>query len=418
MNEEDLFHQACARPAAERSAFLDEACAGDSKLRQRLQTLIEAHESGSNLLDRPALEPISSAAADTHATLPFASKDVSAELKRGSNIPYFGDYEVIEEIARGGMGVVYKARQVSLNRVVALKMILAGQLASDAEIQRFRTEAEAAANLNHPNIVPIYEIGEHRGQHYFSMKLVEGTSLATQTGTFLADPKSAAELVAKVARAVHDAHEHGILHRDLKPSNILLDGRSEPYLVDFGLAKHADGRPTPTRTGAIMGTPSYMAPEQARSEKNAHPRGGRLQPWRHPLRAADRPAAVSRGKTSRHDLASAGPQSFPASTLNSRIERDLETICLKCLDKDPRKRYASALALAEDLDRWRTGQSIEARPSGRSPAVGSSPSEIPRRRSCWWFSPAGTSTSACPGSGGGCIGSCSAGSCWEDCGAA
>src|SRR5262245_9237427 len=182
-------------------------------------------------------------------------------------VRYFGDYELIEELARGGMGVVYRARQVSLNRPVALKMILAGQLATPAAMQRFHTEAEAAARLDHPNIVPIYEIGEHDGQHYFTMKLMEGGTLAEGSlkskVQSLKLARAAARLVVTVAHAVHYAHQRGILHRDLKPTNILLDEKGEPHITDFGLAKLAEDNSSLTLSAAILGTPAYMSPEQA-----------------------------------------------------------------------------------------------------------------------------------------------------------
>ncbi|HJZ91698.1 MAG TPA: serine/threonine-protein kinase, partial [Gemmataceae bacterium] len=189
----------------------------------------------------------------------------------------FGDYELLEEIARGGMGVVYKARQVSLTRDIAVKMILAGKLASEADIQRFRQEAESVAALDHPNILPIYEAGEHEGQHFFSMRLVEGGSLADLLAQSpRPSVRAFVNLLAQVCRAVHYAHQRGVLHRDIKPSNILLAGASPltpdshsltPLVTDFGLAKKVEGESSITHTGAVLGTPSYMAPEQARAER-------------------------------------------------------------------------------------------------------------------------------------------------------
>ncbi len=174
-------------------------------------------------------------------------------------VRYFGDYELLEEIARGGMGIVYKARQVSLNRIVALKMILAGSFASSREVQRFRSEAESAANLDHPHIVPIYEVGEHQGHQYFSMKFVEGTSLAKHPRTY---PRSEVKEMIDMIRAVHHAHQRGVLHRDLKPSNVLVDSGGTRLVADFGLAKRlADGDKSFTETGQVLGTPKYMAPE-------------------------------------------------------------------------------------------------------------------------------------------------------------
>jgi WD40 repeat protein/serine/threonine protein kinase len=301
--------------------------------------------------------------------------------------PAIPGYELLAELGRGGMGVVYKARQTRLNRTVALKMLLAGQLASVTEMERFRTEAEAVASLDHPNIVTIHEVGEYDGRFYFTMKLVEGRSLSG----FAGPPQEAARLVSVVARAVHYAHQRGIIHRDLKPGNILLEaphplapspkeGEGErgegclgrgvggegwtPYVTDFGLAKRLQADSRMTQTGAIMGTPAYMPPEQASGKKgevttlaDVYSLGAvlyELLTGRPPFHAETPLETLVQVLEKEPEL---------PGRLNPLVDRGLEAVCLKCLEKDPKRRYPSAGELADDLERWLAGVPILAQRS-------------------------------------------------------
>jgi serine/threonine protein kinase/tetratricopeptide (TPR) repeat protein len=277
----------------------------------------------------------------------------------------FGDYELLEQIGRGGQGVVFRARQKSLNRTVALKVISLGQWASKAHLKRFRLEAEAAAHLEHPGIVPIHEVGERDGSCYFSMKFVEGGQLDEVVRRESMSIRQAAELIAKVARTVHYAHEHGILHRDIKPGNILLDAKGEPHLTDFGLARLVESESSVTQTLDVLGTPSYMAPEQAvgnnaavSSATDVYGLGGVL----YQLLTGQPPFAGGTTYETIKLLENTEPKQ--PRLLNPKIDRDLSTICLKCLEKDPKRRYTSALALAEDLERWLKHEPIQARHTG------------------------------------------------------
>ncbi|MGI9328643.1 MAG: serine/threonine-protein kinase, partial [Pseudomonadales bacterium] len=292
---------------------------------------------------------------------------------------HFGDYELLEEIARGGMGVVYKARQISLNRIVALKMILAGQLASPAELRRFHAEAEAAAKFDHPGIVPIFEVGEYDGQHFFSMGYVDGDSLAARLREGPLASRASAILLKKICQAVQYAHEHDVIHRDLKPANILLsvtdqqtlaenelgvetgDLNVTPRITDFGLAKRLQGESELTGTGQILGTPSYMSPEQAvGSSQQIGPASDlyslgailyQMLTGRPPFQAETPLATLSQ-------LLESEP--VPPRLLNSDVPRDLEAICMKCLEKQPASRYRSASDLSDDLQRYLEGEEIHA----------------------------------------------------------
>ncbi len=326
-----------------------------------------------------------------------------------------GDYELLAEIAHGGMGVVFKARQLSLNRLVALKMIRAAGFASEAELRRFHLEAEAVAQLDHPNIVPIHEVGEHDGQPFFTMKLIEGGSLAERIAGRPGElsQRAAAALLARTARAVHFAHQRGILHRDLKPGNVLLDEHGEPQVTDFGLARHLASDSSLTVSGAVVGTPSYMAPElaaghghEATTAADVHSLGAilyELLTGQPPFEAATPletmrqvveqepvpPWIVRRKRFEQERAAGPNPKSESRNPKEARIPKsetsadlprlrrsdfgsvsdfgsrasDLDIICLKCLEKNPAQRYASAEALAEDLEHWLRHEPIRARPS-------------------------------------------------------
>lgn len=327
---------------------------------------------------------------DADAAEPVEGPQFS-EIADGGPAGRFGEYELKREVARGGMGVVYEAEDTRLSRSVALKMIRGYVFSSPADRVRFRAEAGAAAHLDHPNIVPIYEIGEYQGQPFFTMKLIEGCSLADRLKDGLLPPLEAAALMAKVARAVHHAHLRGVLHRDLKPGNILLDGSGEPYLTDFGLAKLADTDSGLTLTNALLGTPQYMSPEQAAGRTNDistvsdvwalgvilyQMLSGRL-PF-----TGDNPAEIVRRvvlteaeSLTVYDSRAAAPASSqdgagkqiiqrPASTLRA-LHRDLVTIVFRCLEKDPARRMGTAGFLADELERFLRGEPVQSRAVGR-----------------------------------------------------
>jgi eukaryotic-like serine/threonine-protein kinase len=280
------------------------------------------------------------------------------------------DYELLEELGRGGMGVVYKARQLSLGRIVALKMILRGGLASSADVTRFQAEAEVVARLEHPNIVPLYEVGQFDGQPYFTMKFVGGTTLAKRLAEGPLPARGAAEILAPICRAIHVAHGQGLLHRDLKPSNVLLDETGRPMVTDFGLAKRFTDESSLTHTGAVVGTPSYMAPEQAAGGR------GEMGP------ASD---VYSLGTilyqmlTGHPPFQAASPvdtvlmvleqEPLPPHVVNAKADRDLEMIAMKAIQKPPDLRYDTAEAMAEDLDAYLAGEPVSARSGGFSQVV-------------------------------------------------
>jgi tRNA A-37 threonylcarbamoyl transferase component Bud32 len=287
------------------------------------------------------------------------------ETPSGGGLPRrFGDYELLEKLGQGGMGVVYRARQIKANRLVAIKMVLAGAHAGEAERARFRTEVEAIAHLQHPGIVQIYDVGDQGGVPYFSLEFCVGGSLARKLAGTPLPPREAAAVVEKLAWAMHAAHQKGVLHRDLKPANVLLGEDGTPKVTDFGLAKKLD-EVGPTVTGVVMGTPSYMSPEQAGGKRkeigpacDVYALGAILYECltgRPPFRAATALDTLRQVECE---------DPVPPRALNPTVPRDLETVCLRCLQKEPARRYTSAAGLAEDLRRFQAGEPVNARPLG------------------------------------------------------
>jgi serine/threonine protein kinase len=401
MTEESLFAAALDKPnAAERQAFLDEACAGDVGLRQRVERLLAADEYVRGILDRGqdaaailgAYRPEPPLAASPAGYSSFAAGP--APVAVDPEPPAVPGFKILGELGRGGMGVVYEARQVALQRTVALKMLLNGAHADPKELARFRAEAAVIACLQHPNIVQIYDVGEAAGRPYFALEFVAGGSLAQRLHGTPQPVRPAAQMVETLARAAHAAHASGVVHLDLKPANILLalgdhgpgagprKTRNDnfpapepsllnavPKITDFGVARCAEGDwespgpRGPTVTGEILGTPSYMAPEQATTPR---------QPVGPAADVYALGAVLYEMLTGRPPFAGQTPldtvlqvlftEPVSVTRLQPAVPRDLETICLKCLQKEPRRRYATALELAEDLRRFLRDEPIRARP--------------------------------------------------------
>ncbi len=304
------------------------------------------------------------AAADPNVTVAYGAGPTAAGADLGGPVAD-GRYEIIEELGRGGMGVVYKARQVDLDRVVALKMILAGSLASEEQHRRFQAEARVAARVQHPHVVQVYETGQANGLPYLVMQYVAGCSLADRLRDGPMPVEEAVCCVAAVARAVADLHAHGIVHRDLKPSNILLDAQGHPYVTDFGLAKLVEGDSGVTQSGTILGTPEYMAPEQALGHAREVGPLADVYALGAILYALLSGQPPFRGTTMFETiLAVQEGEPEPPRRLNPRIPRVLEQVVLQCLDKEPERRYPSAAALAEALESYLHGEAVPTRRAG------------------------------------------------------
>ncbi len=356
----EIFNEAVEiEDAQQRDEYLAAACGDDIALRQSIEELIDANNTAGPFLGgagNTAMQDARNAPGDTVLIPALTERPEDHTIRR------FGDYELLEEIARGGMGIVYRARQVSLDRIVAVKLLLLGQYASEELIHRFRIEASAAASLQHPNIVAIHEVGVHEGQHYFAMDFVDGPTLARLILDQPLSAKRAAGYVKTIAEAIHFAHTRGILHRDLKPSNVLIDSNDRPRVTDFGLAKNLSADSDLTLTGQVMGSPSFMPPEQASGERgkvgpvsDIYSLGAILY---HAL--TGRPPFV--GQTTSdilHQVLSLEPVS--PCLLKSGVPDEIATISLKCLEKEPSKRYQTAQELADEIGRFLKDEPILAR---------------------------------------------------------
>ncbi len=352
----------------ERSALVDQLCEQNLALAEEVHELIDAVGRAEGFLENvdphdslPMDPPTIYDASDNVTQRPQASRLLG---RVGDDVPYrkFGNYELIEVIAHGGMGVVYKAKQIGLNRTVALKMILTGAFADDEEIKRFYQEAEAAAKLDHPGIVPVYDVGCCDGQHYYSMAFIEGKSLAARIKESPIEPRESAKILSKIACAVHVAHEAGFIHRDLKPANILLDEKNEPRIVDFGLAKSSRDDSNLTRTGTVMGTPNYMPPEQATGNNKEVTNASdvySLGAILYTLLTGQPPFVAGNSTETLMQVLQDDP--LRPRNIKAGIPVDLEAICAKCMEKKPVDRYFSAANLAADLDRFLNGNPIHAK---------------------------------------------------------
>jgi serine/threonine-protein kinase len=367
----DLVDELSQRRGPDAQAHLEKLVAAHPHLAGQLRELFAAMMVTDAVVEHSTIFENGLAGGGVRSVVPPPAADGAGFVAGTTPLPArFGDYTLLEEIGRGGMGVVYRATQQSLGRTVAVKMLLRRDLASQADLARFRSEAEAAARLDHPGIVSILEVGEHEGLPFYSMQFIEGTTLARRLADGGVQPRDGARLLAKVADAIHAAHARGVLHRDIKPSNILIDAAGEPHVSDFGLAKRLEADQSVTHTGAILGTPCYMSPEQAAGSRGEI--GPSSDVW-------SLGAILYQMLTGRPPFQAASPMDTLLAVLESdppvprsidrQVDRDLEMIALKSLQKPQELRYASAADLAADLRAFLAGEPVAARTGGLSDVV-------------------------------------------------